>query len=393
MLKRLLALSAVLAALASVVGAGSAAPAAPFEIPTIISLTGSGAALGRDEAESIRLLEASVNKSGGVRGRPIAFTIQDDQSSAQVALQLANAIFAKHPPIVIGTTLVSGCSAMLPLIANGPVVYCLSAGMYPPKDSFMFAYGVPTRVALGLSIKFYRERGWKRLAAIDTNDATGQDFEHSLDANLALPENHDVTLVARERFGTSDVSVNAQVANVKAAAPQAMIVWATGNPIGTVFHGMTDLGLDLPTVTSGSDLNYNLMKQLAAFLPKELYFVTVPGVAPDAVPNGPLRSAAAFYFNTLKTAGVPPDSSHLPGWDPGAIVVSALKTLGFDATPAQYRRYIAGLHGFYGSQGEYDFRDGSQHGVDGRSDIVVRYDAATQQFTPVARIGSGYATK
>jgi branched-chain amino acid transport system substrate-binding protein len=385
-------LALVLAALV-LCGGASAAAAAPFEVPAILSLTGSGSALATAEAEGLHLLADAVNKSGGVRGRPIAFTIQDDQSSPQIALQLASTILAKHPPIVIATTLVAGCSAILPLVTNGPVTYCLSSGMYPPKDSYMFAYGVPTKEANRLQIKFYHDRGWKRLAVIVTNDATGQDFERNLDAALALPENRDEVLVARERFGASDVSVNAQVATIKAGAPQALIVWATGTPLGTVFHAMTDLGLDVPTATNGSNLNYNTMKVFANILPRDLYFINVPGIVPDAVPPGPLRSAAAAYYNALKSAGVQPDSSHLVGWDPGTIIVSALKTLGFEATPAQYRQYIANLHGYYGASGEYDFRDGSQRGLDGRSDLVLRYDARKQQFVAVQLIGSAFLSK
>ena len=141
MLRRLLALSALLAGVANSGGTASGASAVPFNIPTIVSLTGSGAALGSAEAASLHLLEDNLNRSGGVRGRPIAFTVQDDQSNPQVALQLASAVIAMHPPIMIATSLVAGCNAILPLLANGPVTYCLSPGMYPPKDSYMFAYG------------------------------------------------------------------------------------------------------------------------------------------------------------------------------------------------------------------------------------------------------------
>lgn len=387
--------AAVLVATVAFAGGPIRAADPAFAIPVILSLTGSASSLGSDEAEGLRLLADSVNKSGGVRGRPIAFEVQDDQSSAQVALQLASAIIAKqHPSIIIATTLVAGCSAILPLVvANGPVTYCLSAGMYPPKGSYMFAQGVPTKEALRLQIKFYHDRGWKRLAAIFTNDATGQDFERNLDAALALPENRDETLVAREGFGATEVSVNAQISSIKAAAPQAMIAWATGAPFGTVLHGMLDLGLDIPIGTTGGNLNYETMRRFNSILPSNLYFINVPGVAPDALPAGPIHSAAAAYFNTLKAAGVQPDAARLIGWDPGTIIVNSLKAVGFNATAAQHRQYIENLHDYFGASGKYDFRDGSQRGLDGSSDIVLRYDTGKQQFVAVERIGSYFSSK
>lgn len=368
----------------------SAAPPAPFSIPAILSLTGSATASGTEEAKALQLLADTVNAGGGVRGRPIAFEIQDDQSNAQVAVQLMNAIVVKHPPIVLGPTLTGSCGAVLALVQTaGPLTYCLSSGMYPPKDSYMFTQGVPTKETVRLQVKFYRDRGWKRLGVIFTNDASGQDFERNLDAALALPENRDVTLVARERFGVSDTSVSAQIAVIKAAAPQALIAWAVGTPFGTVLHAMLDTGLDIPTGSSGANLNYDTMKRFSSILPANLYFVNVPGIAPDAVPPGAQRTAAAYYYNTLKAAGLGADAGYLLSWDPGVVVVGMLKAVGFDKTPAEYKRYLESLHGYFGASGEYDFRDGSQRGLDGRSDIVLRYDKDKAQFVAVARIGDG----
>src|ERR1700735_5199536 len=76
-----------------------AAPETTFTIPVILSLTGSATASGTEEATALQLLADSVNKSGGVRGRQIAFEIHDDQSNAPVAVQLMSAIVAKNPPI------------------------------------------------------------------------------------------------------------------------------------------------------------------------------------------------------------------------------------------------------------------------------------------------------
>jgi branched-chain amino acid transport system substrate-binding protein len=364
-----------------------AAPDTTFTIPVILSLTGSATASGTEEATALQLLADSVNKSGGVRGRQIAFEIHDDQSNAPVAVQLMSAIVAKNPPIVLGPTLTGGCNAVLALVqAHGPLTYCLSSGVYPPKGSYMFTQGVPTKEAVRLQIKFYRDRGWKRLAVIFTTDASGQDFERNFDAALALPENRGVTVVARERFGVADTSVSAQVAVIKAANPQAVIAWAVGTPFGTVLHAMVDNGLDIPTGSSGANLNYDTMKRFTAMLPTDLYFINVPGIAPDAVPPGALRTAAAAYFNTLKAAGLAADAGYLLSWDPAWVVIGMLKTVGLDATPVDYRTYLENLHGFYGASGVYDFRDGSQRGLDGRSDIVLRYDKTKGQFVAVGRI-------
>ncbi len=50
-----------------------------------------------------------------------------------------------------------------------------------------------------------------------STDASGQDAENGLKSVLALPENKDMQLVATAHFNITDVSVAAQLEDVKAA--------------------------------------------------------------------------------------------------------------------------------------------------------------------------------
>src|SRR5579875_477305 len=98
------------------VGPKASAAPEPYEINVILSLTGSAAFIGKEEQTSLGIIERLVNQSGGVRGRPIKFAIQDDQSNPQVGVQIANSIIAKHVPVIIGPTFTAVCNAVLPLI-------------------------------------------------------------------------------------------------------------------------------------------------------------------------------------------------------------------------------------------------------------------------------------
>jgi branched-chain amino acid transport system substrate-binding protein len=367
--------------------AANAANAAPFEIDVILSLTGSAAFLGQEEADAIRLVEADENRHGGIDGHPIKFAITDDQSSPQVALQIFNAALANKPAVIIGSSLVAACSAIAPLVTRGPVVYCLSAGMHPAAGTYMYAYGINTEELVRVTLEYFRDRGWTRIGAIFPTDASGQDGEHGLDMTVALPQNASIKLVGREHFSNSDVTVAAQLARLKAAAPQAILAWGTGTPIGMVLRGANDAGLGVPFGISASNLNYKVIKQFSGFLPHDLFITTVPGVAPQAAGPGPLRTAAMTYYNTLDAAGTQPDANMVVGWDSAKIVISALRKFGTKATADQIRDYIANLHGWYGAAGQYDFRDGSQRGLTAKTSVVVRFDAAKQRFVPVSRIG------
>jgi branched-chain amino acid transport system substrate-binding protein len=369
-------------------GALAAPNGQPIEIPAILSLTGAAAFLGKSEMSALQLVEEQVNTEGGVFGRPLHFAVQDDQTNPQTALQLANGIIAKGAPIMIGPTLTAACGAILPLLKNGPVVYCLSPGMHPEKDSWMYSWGPITTDLVALNIKYYRDHGWKRIALLTTTDASGQDGEHSVDAALALPENKDMTLVAREHFNVSDLSVAAQVTRIKEAGAQALIAWGTGTPVGTAFHAIADAGLDIPVGITAGNILYTLLKQYSSILPKQLVSAAFPAAASEFPVPGPFANAVKRYNSAFATVGVRPDASQAIGWDPGWIIVGAYKKLGPSPTAEQLKQYLSKLSGFVGATGIYNFPAVPQRGISvSDSGLMVGWDPAKNAFVPLTKVG------
>jgi branched-chain amino acid transport system substrate-binding protein len=160
-----------------------------FNIPVVIPMTGSAAFLGKEEGAALQIAETTVNKAGGINGRPIKFVIQDDQSNPTVALQLATAIVASKAPIMIGSSITANCSAIAPLMKDGPVDVCLSPGLHPAEGSYIFL-PCPSSYDLGIvTAKWLRDRSYKNVAFIYSTDGSGQDGEANMNKALALPEN------------------------------------------------------------------------------------------------------------------------------------------------------------------------------------------------------------
>jgi branched-chain amino acid transport system substrate-binding protein len=227
--------TATAALLALTVGMTSAplvaAAADPYEINAILPQSGNGAFLGSAQMVALKILEELINKRGGVAGRPIKFTYLDDQSQPQIAVQLTNGIIAKKANVVVGSTLVAICSAEAPLVKDGPLVYCFSPAVHPPAGSFMFTAGTSTTDMLQATMRFFRSKGWTKLALLASTDATGQDVDNNVAQMLALPDNKSVALVAHEHYNATDVSVAAQIARIKSTGAQAMIAWTIGGPL------------------------------------------------------------------------------------------------------------------------------------------------------------------
>ena len=384
-------LATVLQVIACTVLATSAmaASANTYNIDVILPETGGAAFLGKEEQKALELAEQEINKAGGVHNQPVHFVIVDDQSSPQTSVQLSNRIVARNPAVLLGSSLVSACNAMAPLMKNGPLMYCFSPGIHPPNGSYVFTSSVSTVDAIGVMIAYFRQRGWTRIALITSADATGQDAEHSVDTVMANPANKDLTIVDRAHFNITDVSVAAQIDHIQQANPQALIAWSTGTPIATAFKGIVGAGLDIPVGTSYGNMTYSQMEQYAGFLPKDLYIAS-PGWLRHAgllTLDPQVEKAQARFFGTFDAAHVKPGIGATLSWDPAMILIDALRHLSLNASAAEVRTYLAQLKGFAGINGLYDFPAIPQRGLDGSSVVMTRWNSAKSEFDMVSKPG------
>jgi branched-chain amino acid transport system substrate-binding protein len=241
-----------------------------------------------------------------------------------------------------------------------------------------------------------REKGWKKIATITSTDASGQDAETQLKAAVLLPENAGagVSIVDSEHFNPTDQTVAAQMQRIRAANPDTLVMWTSGQPFGTVTHAYTDAGMTIPAFTTNGNMSLTFMKQFAGFLPKDLYF---PGLAflagsnpKEAAPQA--RVAIKRMYDAMKAAGVTVDFTAGISWDPAQIVVDAYRKLGTAATYDQIRQYILGLKAYPGISGMYDFSDrgpGVQRGLTAKDVLLMRWDESKATWTPSSKMGGG----
>jgi len=355
-----------------------AAQPAPIHIEAIVSQTGSFSFTGARIAEALRVLEGAVNAKGGVYGRPIHFDLIDDQTNAVVAVQLVNAALAQGTQYLLGPISASACAAVIPLVAkSGPLDYCLSPVTTGPPGGFAFSVGAGTAVNNLVIVRFFHNKGWNRVGILSTTDASCRDAERQIDDAIAQPENRGMQVVASEHFNPTDLSVAAQVARIKAAAPQGVFTCASGTVFGTVAHGLHDGGLDVPTAASSANMNVEQLQGYAGLLPRELYFVASRGIVEDAsLRPGPVKDAQTAYFDAFRAAKVQPGNESALVWDQTMIVIDALRHAGANPTAAKLHDYIEGLHDWAGIAGLYYFRDNSQRGIGQNALQVYGWDAA-----------------
>jgi branched-chain amino acid transport system substrate-binding protein len=372
---------------------GAAARAAEtYDIHVIVSLTGGASFVGMGQKDALTALESEVNKAGGRSAVQVHFIFEDDQTSPQVAVQLATAVLGAKPApaVILGSTLVGSCLAMAPLMADGPVQYCLSPAIHPKPGGYVFSTSSSSVDQIAAVMRYFRLKGWTKLATLMTTDASGLDGDRAVDAILAYPENNGVmTKVIAEHFNPTDLSVSAQIAKIKQSGAQALIAWTTGAPAATVFKGMVQDGLDIPVAPTSGNQSFPAMAQWTDFLPKQLILASALYPEHDGVLTLDPRIERQQHamYATLKEHNLRADNQAATSWDAGLIVVEGLRKLGPNATAAQLHDFILHLSDFAGVDGIYDFVKYPERGLGPENSTVTTYDAATKSWKWLSKPG------
>jgi branched-chain amino acid transport system substrate-binding protein len=377
MKKTVRTVAALLAALAA-----APAVAADYEQPVILPITGGASFVGSGSRDVLQIIEDRVNQSGGINGDKLRFVFRDDQTKPQVAVQLTNEALAKNPSVILGSSITAMCNAQAPLMANGPLMYCYSPGIHPAPGSYVYSSTISTADLAETLLRFFRLKGWSRIAVITSTDSSGQDADRGIDAKLQLPENKGVTVVAREHFAPGDVSVSAQIANIATAKPQAIIAWTTGSAIATIFKAIIQAGLTIPVGTTNGNQTVPQMLQYSDFAPKELYIPSGPFLEHEGIFKLDPRVEAAqqVFQQAMKAHDLPIDNVAATSWDATIIVIEALRKLGTKATAAQLREHINGITDYAGIWGIYNYKADPQRGLDAANAIVSRWAPQEKRF-------------
>jgi branched-chain amino acid transport system substrate-binding protein len=361
------------------------APAAnPIPLHVILPLTGSEAYLGQQEKNAIDIAVRFANSKGG---DPVAAVYHDDQSMPQVALQLLSQLSADRVPLILGPAGRGTCLAISPVLTKGPVDYCFSPTMHSEAGSYVFMASVDTEDLDRAMIRYARLRGWKRLAIITSTDATGTDANRIFDSVLKEPDNQGISFVERQTFNASDISVTAQLSRIKEAKPDAVFAWTTGLGLGTVFRGLSQLGMTAPVATSWGNMTFTQLKNWGEIVPSELLFPTTSwaGEANSGGVDPKVNQALKDLHTAFAAAGAKPDAGAAVAWDPILIAVRVLRGLGAAATADQVRASLQQFKDFAGINGLYDFARYPQRGLGEQNAVITRWAPKQQGWEIVSK--------
>lgn len=231
---------------------GTAYAADPIRIGAVLSVTGPAAYLGDPELKTLQLYVETLNKNGGVLGRPLELVHYDDGSESGKANGFAKRLIENDKvDLIIGGTTSGATMAIAPLVDRAQVPFISLAGavvIVEPTKKWMFKTPHTDRMAAERVFDDMKKAGLTKVALLSENSGFGQSGRKEAQA---VASKYGITLVADETYGPKDTDMTAQLTKIKGASGvQAVFVFGLGQGPAVVTKNYSQLGIKLPLYQS-----------------------------------------------------------------------------------------------------------------------------------------------
>jgi branched-chain amino acid transport system substrate-binding protein len=226
--------------------------AEPIRIGAVFSSTGWAGTLGTPAREAIQIVADDVNSKGGVLGRKLEVYFEDDQSNpTNSAVAATKLIKDRNVSILLGSTLTVFTMPILPVVEREQIpLLAFGAGhdITVPLRKWVFRIPLTDYRLSPIMLKFATETlGAKRLALLHSTDSSGTMGAKGVMDTVA---NYGASIIITERFEPTDLSMIPQLTKIKAANPDAIILYTSSAPAAVIAKNYQQLGMKTPVVGS-----------------------------------------------------------------------------------------------------------------------------------------------
>ena len=350
----------------------SNAAKSPYLVGAIFSTTGPAASLGIPERDTARMIEAEVNRKGGIKGHPLKVIIYDDGGKEDQCLALTKRLIEQDKvSAIIGPSRTGSSLAMIEAVEKAKVLNISCAAgvqIVEPVKKWVFKTPQSDYLAVSKIIDYLKPRKIKTVAIICESNAFGEGGRTQLKAQLPKA---GFKIVADELYGDKDTDVTTQLTRIKAANPDAVVDWGTSLSCAVVTRNARQLRLKGLLVMSHGVANETYLNNAK----KDANGVVFPAgkllVATGLPKSDPQRAVLIKYSSDYKkkykkTA----DTFGGHAWDALHLVMSAMAKVGPDR--AKIRNEIERTKGYVGTGGVFNFSSKDHNGLTKDAFIMVK---------------------
>lgn len=333
-----------------------AAPAVePYKIGAIFAVTGPASWLGEPERNTVRMIEAWVNYSGGINGRPLEVIVEDTVGDATKAVNAIKKLIIQDQVLAIIGPSRSGTSmAVIPIAEKYkiPLISCAAAAaIVEPVKKWVFKTPQKDSDATVRIYEYMQEHGISKVAIITGTTGFGDQGRKQL---LKLAPKYGITIVADTTYAPTDTDMTAQLTRIKGTEAQAVVNWSIVPAQAIVVKNMRQLGMTIPLFQSHGFGNIKYV-QVAGEAAEGIIFPAGRLLAVDTLPADHPQKFLLTKYKEAYEAEFEENVSTFGGhaWDSLQLVISALWDGASD--PAAIRDYIEQVENFVGTGGIFNY--------------------------------------
>jgi branched-chain amino acid transport system substrate-binding protein len=225
-----------------------AAPKGKILIGVSTAITGPAPLDGLRTKQGVEMAVAEINKKGGVLGKKLKLIIEDDQNTANIAVNAVNKLLSQDIVALIGPHRSGNAMAVDQIVLRNKIPY-FTGGTSPKlvtlNNPYLFRVRASDTLVAKIAAKYaVDELKAKKIGVFFNNDEYGvgakQVIENYL-KSIGIP-------VICEGHNTGDKDMTGQIMKMKNSKIECLIVWAHEPEGALAARQMKELSLNVPFV-------------------------------------------------------------------------------------------------------------------------------------------------
>lgn len=316
----------------------------------ITAYTGPGAAYGQAMKDGVDLAVDEINKDPNTKYKIdlVTYDTKLNKTEAVNAMKKAieeDMVLAVQGPMTSGEMFAAGPIAQ----QSGVVAFGTSTTAPGITDlgNFIFRNAIPGKLGIPITVeKAHQKFGFKKVAILYSNNNDQMVGEHQIYTDLFKKMGLDV--VADETFADKDTDFSAQLTKIQQANPDVICVAGLYQESALIAKKAREMGTNQPIIGGNGFNSPAYIKQAGAAANGSL-------VATPWNPESDTPKAKHFIEAFKAKYGHEPDQFAAQTYDAMYLMHDAAEKAGTTTDRKEFRDTLAGIKGFEGATGKFEF--------------------------------------
>ena len=345
--------------------------AEPIKIGALFAITGPPSFLGEPERNAAQMVADSINKSGGIKGRPVQLVAYDTTGDATKAVQLANKLIKDDKVVaIIGPSTTGETMAVMTVVekAGIPLISCAAGRkITEPVNKWVYKTAQNDSLAGAKILEYLQKKKLTRVALLTVSDGFGTSGREQL---KSLAPGYGIQIVYDETYGPKDTDMTAQITKIRGSQAQALICWGTNPGPAIIARNAKQLGLTIPVFMSHGVSSKKFI-ELAGDAAEGIILPSGKVLVYDVLPASDPQKKWLTGFVKEYQSHYKVEGDHFAGhaWDAMMLLKGALERGA--TTPASIVAQLDQTRNFHGIGGTFNFTPADHAGLTKDAFVLV----------------------